>query len=510
MLTSTKTYAKLQQHAERIKQTNLRQLFETDASRANNFNVETNGLFIDYSRSLTDKKTLELLAELANELNLKQGISDLLSGEQVNPTEHRAALHTALRNIDNTPILVNSEDIMPLVNTALNKMYAFAEMVRAGEHIGYTGKPIRNVINIGIGGSSLGPEMAYEALKFYSNRKLTFRFISNVDPADFFEKTQDLDPEETLFIISSKTFTTDETMSNAFAAKSWLGEGADISKHFVAVSTNKQAVTDFGIDANNMFEFWDWVGGRYSLMSSIGLSLAIAIGKDNFEQLRAGANSIDQHFAKTEFSLNIPVLLGLLSVWYRNFLDFGTEAVLPYSQYLHRLPAYLQQASMESNGKSVSKDDQEINYNTAPILWGEPGTNGQHSFHQLLHQGTVTVAVDFIGFKQSLCDIDSQQAKLNANLLAQAEALAFGDTDNESIHKIVVGNKPSTIIVADKLTPYSLGQIIALYEHKIFVAGWIWDINSFDQFGVELGKKLAKGIIANNDTSANKLAEKLL
>lgn len=502
MLNKTKTYEALRDHLSEIKKSRLRDLFSDNEQRQSEFCLESEGLKLDFSRSLTTSKTIGLLTDLADELKLKQAISDMFSGEPINTTENRPVLHIALRNAGNQPILVDGKDVMPEVNKALEKMYSFADRVRKGEQLGYTGKPIKNIVNIGIGGSDLGPNMAYEALRFYSDRNLTFRFVSNVDPADFYEKTLDLEPEETLFIISSKTFTTDETMSNAAAAKTWLGDQADTSKHFVAVSTNIKSATEFGINEDNIFEFWDWVGGRYSLFSSIGLSLCIAIGKDNFEQLRSGANSLDQHFLNTDFQANMPVILGLLSVWYRNFLGFNTEAVLPYSQYLHRLPAYLQQASMESNGKSVSLSGEKLDYDTAPILWGEPGTNGQHSFHQLLHQGTETVPVDLIGFEESLCDTNSQHAKLNSNLLAQAEALAFGNTEEELVaegvaltllpHKLVVGNKPSNIISTDKLTPFSLGQIIALYEHKIFVAGHIWRVNSFDQFGVELGKKLAK------------------
>ena len=508
MLTRTETCAKLQDHAADMKKTSLRQLFADDPDRKSRFIIETDGLKLDYSRSLITEETIGLLTGLAEETRLRQAIQDMFSGQPINNTENRPALHIALRNVSNQPIMLDGRDVMPLVNKALEKMYSFAEKIRMHQHAGFTGKPIKNIVNIGIGGSDLGPNMAYEALKFYSQRDLKFRFISNVDPADFYEKTLDLDPVETLFIISSKTFTTDETMSNAITAKAWLQtkipDESAIARHFAAVSTNKQAVIDFGIDENNMFKFWDWVGGRYSLMSSIGLSLAIAIGRENFEQLRKGANSIDQHFLTAKLTKNIPVILGLIGIWNRNFFGFSTEVILPYSQYLHRLPAYLQQASMESNGKSITASGEEVNYQTAPILWGEPGTNGQHSFHQLLHQGTETVPVDFIGFDKSLCDTNSQHAKLNTNLLAQAEALAFGNTKDDLAsdgtdqslipHKLVAGNKPSNIISVDQLTPFSLGQIIALYEHRIFVQGQIWRINSFDQFGVELGKKLAKSM----------------
>jgi glucose-6-phosphate isomerase len=460
---------------------------------------------------------MTLLMELARDAGIEEKRAAMFRGDKINKTEDRAVLHTALRYQGTEPIMVDGKDVMPGVREVLKRMNACSEAIRSGSWLGATGKPIKNVVNIGIGGSDLGPQMAYEALKNYSQRDITLRFLSNIDGSAFHEVTQGLDPAETLFIISSKTFTTDETMTNAASAKSWitkaLGEDA-VSAHFVAVSTNLEATGKFGISQNNVFGFWDWVGGRYSLTSAIGLSLMIAIGPKNFDDMLEGFYKMDRHFVETPLEQNAPIILALIGIWYGNFWDTQTEAILPYSQYLSRFPAYFQQANMESNGKSVSLDGTRVDYQTAPIVWGEPGTNGQHAFYQLLHQGTEIVPCDFIGFKSGLfAELADHHTKLMANMIAQGEALAFGKTADvvraegtaESIvpHRVFEGNRPSNTIVAPSLTPNTLGQLIALYEHKIFVQGAVWNINSFDQWGVELGKSLAKNVYTDLKSSQN-------
>lgn len=485
----------------------LRELFSEDSKRGVRFVLEAGDVFIDYSKNLLDDKILASLFELAKEQGVEEKRDRMFAGEKINTTEGRPVLHTALRNRSGKPVLVNGKDVMPDVQAVLNKMAELSDKVRGGRWLGHTGKPIKNIVNIGIGGSDLGPVMAYEALKSYSDRSLNVRFVSNIDGSHFTETVRDLDPAETLFIIASKTFTTDETMTNARTARAWLLESATddaVAKHFVALSTNREKVIEFGLDPQNMFEFWDWVGGRYSLTSAIGLSLMIAIGPDNFNDMLDGFYKIDKHFQSAPLDKNAPVILALISIWYSNFMNAKSEAILPYDQYLHRFPAYMQQASMESNGKSVQLDGSVANYPTGTVIWGEPGTNGQHAFYQLLHQGTHLIPADFIGFTQPLNSLAEHHKKLMANMLAQSEALAFGKTADEVKaegvsdvlipHKVFSGNKPSNTILAEKLTPNTLGQLIALYEHKIFVQGVIWNINSFDQWGVELGKVLAKNI----------------
>ncbi len=509
-LTRLPAWQALQQHAAAFGDKHLRQMFAEDAQRGESFSVEGVGLYLDYSKQRVDTDTLRLLRELAIACGLPQRIEAMFRGERINRTEDRAVLHVALRAQPGTKILVDGHDVVADVHEVLDRMAGFAGRVRRGDWLGHTGKPVRNVISIGIGGSDLGPVMAYEALRDYSRREMTFRFVSNVDGTDFVEATRDLDAAETLFIVCSKTFTTLETLTNAHAARDWcieaLGDEQAIAKHFVAVSTNADEVTKFGIDTSHMFGFWDWVGGRYSMDSAIGLSTMLAIGPEHFRDMLAGFHAMDEHFRHTPYERNLPVLMGLLAIWNNNFLDAATVAVLPYEQYLKRFPAYLQQLTMESNGKRVTLDGTAVDYATAPILWGEPGTNGQHSFYQLLHQGTRIVPCDFIGFAQSLNPLGRQHDLLLANLIAQGEALAFGKTADEVRaegtpealvpHRTFAGNRPSNALLAQKLTPHALGALVALYEHSVFVQGVVWDIDSFDQWGVELGKQLAKTTVA--------------
>jgi glucose-6-phosphate isomerase len=503
-------------HYQKIRDMHLRQLFVDDPSRDERFIAETSGIFLDYSKNRITDETLKLLIQLAEESGLRTHIDAMFSGEKINITENRAVLHVALRAPKGESIFVDGEDVVPSVHAVLDKMAAFAERVRSGAWKGHTGKRIRNVINIGIGGSDLGPVMAYEALKYYSQRDITFRFVSNVDGTDFAEAVRDLNAEETLFLIASKTFTTLETMTNAHSARDWAlaGLGGDekaVAKHFVAISTNAKEVTKFGIDTANMFEFWDWVGGRYSMDSAIGLSTMVAIGPDNFRAMLDGFHQMDEHFRTAPFANNLPVLLGLLTVWYTDFFDAQTVAILPYEQYLKRFPAYLQQLTMESNGKHVTLDGTRVVTDTGPIYWGEPGTNGQHSFYQLIHQGTRLIPCDFIGFYKTLNPLGRHHDMLMANVFAQAEALAFGKTAEQVKaegtpdwlvpHRVFEGNRPSNTILADKLTPEALGKLIALYEHSVFTQGTIWSIDSFDQWGVELGKVLAQRIIGELEST---------
>jgi glucose-6-phosphate isomerase len=509
-LTQRAAWKALETHRDQIKNTSLRSLFADDPQRADRFSIEAAGLFLDYSKNRITDETRKLLLQLAQESGLRERIDAMFRGEKINITEKRAVLHVALRAPKGESILVDGQDVVPPVHVVLDKMSAFANRVRSGEWKGHTGKRIRNVINVGIGGSDLGPVMAYEALKYYSDRSMVFRFVSNVDGTDFAEAVVDLDPAETLFIISSKTFTTLETMTNAHTARDWAIKGlkdeSSIAKHFVAVSTNEVEVKKFGIDTANMFEFWDWVGGRYSMDSAIGLSTMLAIGPDNFRAMLSGFHQMDEHFRTAPFESNLPVILGLLSVWYNDFFGAQTVAVLPYEQYLKRFPAYLQQLTMESNGKHVTLEGEHVNYDTGPIYWGEPGTNGQHSFYQLIHQGTRLIPCDFIGFYKTLNPLGRHHDMLLANVFAQAEALAFGKTPEQVKaegtpdwlvpHRVFEGNRPSNVILADKLTPETLGRLIALYEHSVFTQGTIWQIDSFDQWGVELGKVLAQHIIA--------------
>ena len=497
----------LESHHKTISKLHLRELFANDPKRGERMAVEAAGLYLDYSKNRITDETLELLLRLAEEAGLQSRIEAMFAGEKINLTENRAVLHTALRAPKGKSIVVDGEDVVPKVHTVLDKMAGFADRVRSGAWKGHTGKRIRNVVNIGIGGSDLGPVMAYEALKHYSERNITFRFISNIDDTDFAEAVRDLDPTETLFIVSSKTFTTLETMTNANTARAWLlaglsGDETSVAKHFVAVSTNAAEVSKFGIDTANMFEFWDWVGGRYSMDSAIGLSTMVAIGPEHFRAMLDGFHQMDEHFRTASFQRNLPVLMGLLAVWYNEFFGAQTVAVLPYEQYLKRFPAYLQQLTMESNGKSVNFAGERVDYETAPVWWGEPGTNGQHSFYQLIHQGTRLIPCDFIGFCQPPGELRDQHELLMANLFAQSEALAFGKTAEQVRaegtpdwlvpHRCFDGNRPSNTILADSLTPHTLGALIALYEHVTFVQGVIWNVNSFDQWGVELGKELAK------------------
>src|SRR5438105_7322503 len=453
--------------------------------------AEALGLFLDYSKNRITAETLNLLLKLAEESRLRERIDAMFGGEKINITEKRAVLHTALRAPRGASIVVDGENVVPKVHAVLDRMIDFANRIRSGEWKGHTGKRIRNVVNVGIGGSDLGPVMAYEALKYYADRTMTFRFVSNIDGTDFAEAVLGLDPAETLFIISSKTFTTLETMTNAQTARAWSlagfqGDEKSVAKHFVAVSTNKSEVAKFGIDTANMFEFWDWVGGRYSMSSAIGLSIMVAIGPDNFQAILSGLHQMDEHFRTTSFENNLPVLMGLLGVWYSDFFGAQTVAVLPYEQYLKRFPAYLQQLTMESNGKHVTLDGARVDYATGPIYWGEPGTNGQHSFYQLIHQGTRLIPCDFIGFCQPLNPLGGQHDLLMANLFAQSEALAFGKTA-DAPYRSFEGNRPSNTLLAERLTPHTLGALVALYEHSVFVQGALWDIDSFDQWGVELG-----------------------
>jgi glucose-6-phosphate isomerase len=525
-------YKALQAHYKQIRTRHLREFFAEDPERGKRFAVEAVGLFFDYSKNRITDETIQLLVKLADESGLRQRIDAMFRGDKINVTEKRAVLHVALRAPKGTSILVDRKDVVPEVHAVLDRMAAFSDRVRSGEWTGYTGKRIRNVVNIGIGGSDLGPVMAYEALKHYSDRDMTFRFVSNVDGTDFAEATRDLDAEETLFIISSKTFTTLETMTNAHTARVWaletLKHSAAIAKHFVAVSTNAAEVGKFGIDTANMFGFWDWVGGRYSMDSAIGLSTMLAIGPENFQAMLSGFHQMDEHFRTTPFERNLPVLLGLLGVWYADFFGAQTVAVLPYEQYLKRFPAYLQQLTMESNGKHVTLKGVKVGYATGPIYWGEPGTNGQHSFYQLIHQGTHLIPCDFIAFTKSLNNLGRHHDMLIANVFAQTEALAFGKTPEQVKsegtpdwlvpHRVFEGNRPSNTIFADKLTPEALGKLVALYEHSVFTQGTIWQINSFDQWGVELGKALAQRIIPeleepseptlSHDSSTNNLIQR--
>jgi glucose-6-phosphate isomerase len=504
-------------HSKKVREIHLRQLFAKDPKRGTNMTAEALGLFLDYSKNRITNETLQLLIRLAEESGLKDRISAMFRGEKINLTEKRAVLHVALRAPKGASIVVDGENVVPKVHAVLDQMAGFANRVRSGEWKGHTGKRIRNVVNVGIGGSDLGPVMAYEALKYYSDRKRTFRFVSNIDSTDFAEAVQDLDPSETLFIISSKTFTTLETMTNAQTAREWslAGLGGDeksIAKHFVAVSTNAAAVSKFGIDTANMFEFWDWVGGRYSMCSAIGLSTMVAIGPENYRAMLGGFHQMDEHFRTTPFKQNLPVLMGLLAVWYNDFFGAQTVAVLPYEQYLKRFPAYLQQLTMESNGKHVTIDGKKVAHDTGPIYWGEPGTNGQHSFYQLIHQGTRLIPCDFIAFSKTLNPLGRHHDILIANVCAQAEALAFGKTPEQVEaegtpewlvpHKVFEGNRPSNTILADKLTPETLGKLVALYEHSTFTQGAVWNIDSFDQWGVELGKALAQAIIPELESKA--------
>jgi glucose-6-phosphate isomerase len=488
----------------------LRELFASDSARGEKLNAEGAGLFLDYSKNRVTESALKLLQQLAAECDLRGRIDAMFRGEKINVTEKRAVLHVALRAPKGASIVVDGKNVVPAVHDVLDKMESFSNRIHNGEWVGHTGKRIRNIINIGIGGSDLGPVMAYEALRHYTDRSLTFRFVSNIDGTDFVEAVRDLDPAETLFIVSSKTFTTLETMTNAETARDWLlkglgGEKAAVAKHFVAVSTNAEKVSAFGIDTHNMFGFWDWVGGRYSMDSAIGLSTMLAIGPDNFRSMLDGFHQMDEHFRTAPFDQNLPVLLGLLTVWHTDFFDAQTVAILPYEQYLKRFPAYLQQLTMESNGKHVTLDGKHVNYDTGPVYWGEPGTNGQHSFYQLIHQGTRLIPCDFIAFGRALTPLGRHHDILLSNVFAQSEALAFGkaaeDVRAEGTprwlvpHRVFEGNRPSNVILADRLTPEVLGKLVALYEHSVFTQGTIWNINSFDQWGVELGKALAQRII---------------
>ena len=528
-LRSRAAWQALEAHHAEVGTEHLRDLFAGDPGRAERLSLEAVGLFADYSKHRVTDETLRLLVALAEESDVAGRIEAMFRGDKINVTEDRAVLHVALRAPRDASIVVDGEDVVPHVHEVLDRMSTFADRVRSGAWTGHTGKRITTVVNVGIGGSDLGPVMAYEALRFYSQRDLAFRFVSNVDGTDFAEATYDLDPAETLFIICSKTFTTLETMTNARTARAWLlaglGDEAAVAKHFVAVSTNASEVTAFGIDTDNMFGFWDWVGGRYSMDSAIGLSTMIAIGPDGFRQLLDGFHAMDEHFRTAPFERNLPVLMGLLTLWYSDFFDAQTVAVLPYDQYLKRFPAYLQQLTMESNGKHVTIDGEVLDVETGPIYWGEPGTNGQHSFYQLIHQGTKLIPCDFIAFTQPLNDVGVHHDLLTANVFAQAEALAFGKTADEVRaegtaehlvpHRVFQGNRPSTTLLADRLTPYVLGSLVALYEHSVFTQGAIWGIDSFDQWGVELGKVLATRIIGElaadgdadlaHDTSTNAL-----
>ncbi len=496
-------------HYETIRNVHMRELFAQDPQRGERLTLQGAGLYLDYSKNRITEETIGLLLELAQQSQLAERIEAMFSGERINVSENRSVLHVALRMPANSSLVLEGEDVVAQVHAVLRRMSAFAERVRAGEWLGHTGKPIRNIVNIGIGGSDLGPVMAYEALRHYSARELTFRFVSNVDSTDFVEATRDLDPEETLFIVSSKTFTTLETMTNARSAREWLlarlQDDSAIAKHVVAVSTNAQEVTKFGIDTENMFGFWDWVGGRYSMDSAIGLSTMLAVGPERFQELLAGFHAMDEHFRTTPFVDNLPVLMGLLGVWYGDFFGAQTHGVMPYEQYLKRFPAYLQQLTMESNGKRVTLDGKAVDYDTGAIYWGEPGTNGQHSFYQLIHQGTKLIPLDFIGFAKTPNPLGEHHDLLMSNVFAQAEALAFGKTAEEVraegtpeaivAHRVMPGNRPSNTILAEQLTPHTLGTLIALYEHSVFTQGAIWGIDCFDQWGVELGKALAVRII---------------
>jgi glucose-6-phosphate isomerase len=533
-VTQQAAWKALEAHYLKTRELHLRKLFAEDPNRGERMTAEAVGIYLDYSKNRITDETVRLLLQLAEESGLRSRIDAMFRGEKINVTEKRAVLHVALRAPQGQSIIVDGENVVPQVHAVLDKMADFSNRVRSGEWKGHTGKPIRNVINVGIGGSDLGPVMAYEALRHYTQRNLTFRFVSNIDGTDFAEATRDLDAEETLFIISSKTFTTLETMTNAHTARAWalatLKQDAAIASHFVAVSTNAEGVAKFGIDTSNMFEFWDWVGGRYSMDAAIGLSTMIAIGPDNFRAMLDGFHQMDEHFRTAPFERNLPVLMGLLSVYYNNLFGAQTVAVLPYEQYLKRFPAYLQQLTMESNGKHVTLDGTEVAYQTGPIYWGEPGTNGQHSFYQLIHQGTKLIPCDFIAFAQPLNPLGRHHDILLANVFAQAEALAMGKTAQEVQsegtpprlvpHRTFEGNRPSNTILLERLTPAALGKLVALYEHSVFTQGTMWQINSFDQWGVELGKVLAQRIIPElesqkesqlkHDSSTNTLIRRYL
>jgi glucose-6-phosphate isomerase len=504
-LRATAAWRALEEHRGEIADAHMRDLFAGDPGRGERLVLEAEGIVLDYSKNRITDETIRLLVALAQERGLRARIDAMFAGEKINVTEGRAVLHVALRAPRDASIVVDGEDVVPGVHEVLDRMAAFADRIRSGEWTGHTGKRIRNVVNIGIGGSDLGPVMAYEALRHYSERELTFRFVSNVDGTDIAEATRDLDPEETLFIVASKTFTTLETLTNATTARDWalarLGDEAAVARHFVAVSTNEAEVSKFGIDTQNMFGFWDWVGGRYSMDSAIGLSTMIAIGPERFRELLAGFHAIDEHFRTAPLERNLPALLGLLTVWYADFFGAQTQAVLPYDQYLKRFPAYLQQLTMESNGKSVTLDGHPVGYETGPVFWGEPGTNGQHSFYQLIHQGTKLIPCDFIGFLHSLNPLGEHHDLLMANVFAQTEALAFGQ-ENPEPYRLFEGNRPTNTILADKLDPATLGKLVALYEHSVFTQGVVWGINSFDQWGVELGKVLAKTIAAELESGS--------
>jgi glucose-6-phosphate isomerase len=509
-LTRRPAWQALKAHHPTIRARTLRSLFAEDPGRGERMTLDALGVYFDYSKHLITDETLKLLLRLAEESGLRSRIDAMFRGDKINSTEKRAVLHTALRVPRSASITVDGEDVVPLVHAVLDKMAAFSDRVRGGQWKGHTGKPMRNVVNIGIGGSDLGPVMAYEALRHYSQRDLSFRFVSNVDGTDFAEAVHGLDPEETLFIVSSKTFTTLETMTNARTAREWalraLKEPAAVAKHFVAVSTNAAEVAKFGIDTANMFEFWDWVGGRYSMDSAIGLSTMIAIGPENFRDMLGGFHEMDEHFRTAPFERNLPVLMGLLGLWYNDFFGAQTAAVLPYEQYLKRFPAYLQQLTMESNGKRVTLDGTAVDFQTGPVYWGEPGTNGQHSFYQLIHQGTKLIPCDFIAFAQPLNPLGRHHDLLLANVFAQTEALAFGKTEQEVLaegtpawlapHRTFEGDRPSSTIMLERLTPSALGKLVALYEHSVFTQGAVWGIDSFDQWGVELGKALATRIVS--------------
>jgi len=530
-LTQLPAWKALQSHYEQLKSVELRKLFADDPKRGERLNANGAGLYLDYSKNRITDETLKLLLQLVDEVGLRGRIDAMFRGEKINVTEKRAVLHVALRAPRGSSIKVDGVDVVPEVHAVLDRMAKFADSVRSGAWTGHTGKRIRNIVNIGIGGSDLGPAMAYDALRFYTDRNLTVRFVSNIDGTDFVEATHDLKPDETLFIISSKTFTTLETMTNAHAARTWalaaLGDEKAVAKHFVAVSTNAKEVAKFGIDTANMFEFWDWVGGRYSYDGAIGLALMIAIGPERFREMLAGFHAMDEHFRTAPFAQNLPVLLALIGAWYNNFFGAQTVAILPYDQYLDRFCAYLQQLDMESNGKHVDLSGNVVDHQTGPVIWGQPGTNGQHAFYQLLHQGTKLIPCDFIGFYHSLNPLGNHHDLLMANLFAQTEALAFGKTAAEVRaegvpefqvpHRTFVGNRPTNTILAERLTPAILGALVALYEHKVFVQGTLWGINSFDQWGVELGKVLAMRIIPQlpadskealeHDSSTNRLIE---
>jgi len=528
-LTQSTAWQALEHHFQKIKDVHMRQLFADDQQRGERYTIKAAGLYLDYSKNHITDETIRLLLGLAETCGLRQRIDAMFAGEKINATENRAVLHVALRAPREQEITIDGENVVPGVHLVLDRMSDFADRVRSGAWLGQTGKRIRTVVNIGIGGSDLGPVMAYEALRHYSLRDMTFRFVSNADGTDFAEATRDLDPAETLFIISSKTFTTLETMTNARTARKWalrtLHDEASVARHFVAVSTNAEEVAKFGIDTANMFGFWDWVGGRYSMDSAIGLSTMITIGPENFSSMLAGFHAMDDHFRTAPFDSNLPVLMGLLTIWYNNFFGAQTVAVLPYDQYLKRFPAYLQQLTMESNGKHVSLDGAQVDYQTGPIFWGEPGTNGQHSFYQLIHQGTKLIPCDFIGFCQTLNPLEGHHDLLMSNLFAQTEALAFGRTEEEVRaqgtpewlvpHRACAGNRPTNTILSERLTPETLGKLVALYEHSVFTQGAVWQIDPFDQWGVELGKVLAERIIPelenadepqlNHDSSTNAL-----